>query len=196
MVQDEFKALVCGADAEEFVKDQLFDLNCWLFDQTELVAPDASYHKFRRDIARLLGINQNEVMLVGSSKFGFSMSPKKAWRAFDSKRSDLDCAIVSESLFRETVDAIRRAYFEGYSHLHQDHSGQVFAGHIVLSGSKTYKSRYLRDAALKLAELQRVALHSLRFEPDVKYRVYESFRVAEAYHIEGVKVLQSQEAAA
>jgi hypothetical protein len=195
VIQDEFKAVVCGTDAEEFVKDQLFDLECWLFTQGELIAPGSSYQKFRRDVARLLGVNQNEVNLVGSSKFGFSMSPKKAWQAFDPDRSDLDCAIISEPLFRETVDAIRRAYFEGYSHLHQDHSGQIFAGHIILSGAKFYKSKYLREVALKLADLQGVALRHLRFEPDIKYRVYESFRVAEAYHIEGVKVLQSKEAA-
>jgi hypothetical protein len=195
VIQDEFKALVCGTDAKEFVKDQLFDLECWLFKRGELIAPGTSYPKFRREIARLLEVNQNEIILVGSSKFGFSMSPRKAWRAFDPEVSDLDCAIISEPLFRETVDAIRRAYFEGYSHLHQDHAGQIFAGHVVLSGSKTYKSRYLRDVALRLADLQRVALQHLRFEPDVKYRVYESFRVAEAYHTEGVKALQSQEAA-
>ncbi len=193
MIQGEFKALVCGTDAEKFVKDQLFDLECWLFTKNDLIAPNASYQQFRQDIAGLLGVNQNEVSLVGSAKFGFSMSPSKAWRAFNPEISDLDCAIISESLFRETVTAIRKAYFEGYRHLCSAHSNQIFAGHVVLSSAKSYKSAYLRNLALKLTDFQRVALRHLRFEPDIKYRIYESFRVAEDYHIEGVRELQSKD---
>lgn len=193
MTQDEFKASVREADAENFVRDKLFDVECWLFEQAELVAPDASYQKFRRAVADLTEINSNEVNLVGSSKFGFSMSPIKAWRPFNPAQSDLDCAIVSPELYRDTVDAVRRAYFEGYSHLNRDHANQIFAGHIVLSTSESYKSAYLKDAARRLMDLQKVASKFLRFEPDVKYRIYESFRVAEAYHSEGVRKLQNLE---
>ena len=195
MTKDQFKALIQSKSAESFVKDNLFDTECWLFDQPTLIAPDATYQKFRRAISDLLSVNSNEVLLVGSAKFGFSMAPNKHLRPFDARLSDLDCAIISNEIFDQSVASVRRAYFEGYTHLHQAHAGQVFAGHIILSSASTYHSVYLKDVALRLADLQKVASKFLRFEPDVKYRIYESFSVAEAYHIEGVKRLGNKEQA-
>lgn len=196
MDSDSFRDLVMGSDSKKFVRNELFGPNCWLFDQKALVAPGATYRDFRERVADLVDINPNEISLVGSSKFGFSMAPKKAWKPFDPsgppKGSDLDCAIISAKLYHDIVNQIREAFFEGYSHLHEHHSGQIFAGHIVLSSTENYKSKYLKSASQKVAHLQRVASISLRFEPDIKYRIYESFSVAEAYHIQGFEKLQKQ----
>lgn len=197
MDADSFRDAVLGSDSKKFVRNELFGPACWLFEQKSLIAPSATYNEFRQQIADLVDINPNEVSLVGSSKFGFSMAPKKAWKPFDPSGpptgSDLDCAIISETLYRSIVDQIRRAFFEGYTHLHAQHAGQIFAGHIVLATTDNYKSKYLKSASQKLADLQKVASASLRFEPHIKYRIYESYSVAEAYHIEGFEKLVKQE---
>lgn len=197
MDANSFRDSVLGSDGKKFVRNELFGPECWLFEQANLIAPHATYNHFKQQIGELIDINPNEVSLVGSSKFGFSMAPKKAWKPFDPsgppKGSDLDCAIISETLYRSIVSQVRKAFFEGYSHLHERHAGQVFAGHVVLSTRDNYKSKYLKSTSQKMAELQRVVSASLRFEPDIKYRIYESFSVAEAYHIEGLKKLVSQE---
>lgn len=196
MERDTFRDLVLGSDSKKFVRNELLGPKCWLFDQKALIAPGATYQDFRERIAEHVDVNPNEISLIGSSKFGFSMAPNKAWKPFDPsgppKGSDLDCAIISAKLYADIVSQIRNAFFEGYSHLRNNHSGQIFAGHVVLSNSENYKSRYLKSASQKVAELQRVASISLRFEPDITYRIYESFSVAEAYHIQGLEKLQKQ----
>ena len=59
---------------------------------------------------KLFRVHLNEVLIVGSSKLGYSLSPLKLYNKFDSKflttnlkkdKSDIDIAVVSNELFLE-----------------------------------------------------------------------------------------------
>jgi hypothetical protein len=72
-------------------------------------------YELKMDLANSLNIHMNDIYIVGSGKTGFSMKPKCRGRAFDgdyqitrkvSDKSDIDIAIVSNSLFDEVQENI------------------------------------------------------------------------------------------
>lgn len=67
-------------------------------------------YKTRSLIASYLNVHIQEVIIVGSSKLGYSLSPDNLFRPFDSKfvkskqlkdKSDIDVAVISNSLFED-----------------------------------------------------------------------------------------------
>lgn len=56
------------------------------------------YYKLRRVIALKFGLNPHDVIMVGSAKLGFSISPSKRWKPF-SDEADIDMAIISPDIF-------------------------------------------------------------------------------------------------
>lgn len=179
-------------ESKNFVRRRLFGPDCWLFDQSDYLAPETSYTDFRNGVSDLFDVNPNNIALVGSAKVGFSLSAKKPLRAFnpEPKGSDLDCAVVSEGLFKTAAAEIRSAYFEGHRHLFNRHGSQIFAGHLIISSEEDYKSKHLARLAKDVVHLGAVAARMLRIEVPLKYRIYESWEVAERYHIEGLDELK------
>jgi hypothetical protein len=58
------------------------------------------YYNLRAEIADWAGVHVNDVVMVGSGKLGFSISPEQPFKEFDAgERSDFDMAIISSSLF-------------------------------------------------------------------------------------------------
>lgn len=63
------------------------------------------YSHLKRRVSAKFDIDPHDVLVVGSAKLGFSIAPKKRWKAFDSdveeieQRSDIDVAIVSSQLY-------------------------------------------------------------------------------------------------
>lgn len=182
MTVDEFKALVTAGDARAFVVHQLFVGDCWLFNQPRLISPGANYGEFKSAIADLLGITPMEIAVVGSGKFGWSMSPKKGAKAFNALTSDIDIAIVSPPLFENSWSGLRAAYYAGYSHYKEKHAYHVFARSLVLDGNEKYKSTYVRELARKLADLNAVVNRYVRLKEPAKYRIYADWADATNYH--------------
>jgi hypothetical protein len=65
------------------------------------------WEALRKWLGSQLGTCPREIVLVGSSRFGYSLSPFKWGRQFNAT-SDLDLAIVSKDLFSETLGTFQR----------------------------------------------------------------------------------------
>jgi hypothetical protein len=59
---------------------------------------DERYYVLKAAVAEKFEIHPNEIIVVGSTKLGFSIVPAKRYRAFG-ETSDIDVAIVSPQLF-------------------------------------------------------------------------------------------------
>jgi len=92
---------------EQFVEAQIFNRVPWIFEGN-----DEGYQGWRTALAGQTDLHVNSFFLVGSAVTGFSLHPAKAGREFrklsgDSlNRSDLDVAIVSDSLFIDVWNLI------------------------------------------------------------------------------------------
>lgn len=70
------------------------------------------YFDLRSEIADHFGVHPNEVLVVGSTKLGFSVVPNKQYRLFRDT-SDIDVALVSSTLFDEFWKEVFRYEQEG-----------------------------------------------------------------------------------
>lgn len=69
-----------------------------------VIAPDV-YYQLRRTVAYELGIHPSCVILVGSCRTGFSLKPKRLYQCVRAD-SDVDVAVISESLFDDYWDQV------------------------------------------------------------------------------------------
>ena len=76
------------------------------------VLDDGSYFELRAAVAAQYAIHPNDVLVVGSSKLGFSIAPTKRYRHFG-ESSDVDVVIVSPALFDRIWKAVHSYWIQG-----------------------------------------------------------------------------------
>jgi hypothetical protein len=161
------------------VETFLFDNHSWLF-------PTASGHEYdevRKILGRHFKIEADEVAIVGSAKYGFSLSPEKNFRQFDTEMSDVDMVVISRPLFSSTWHFLRRAYYNGNTTIKKMYEGDVFRRFIMLGTDDPIESEYLRDTMKMVDQVRRVATTQLGISQSLKLRIYQSWSDAMAYHV-------------
>lgn len=189
MDQDAFKAAIQSMKAVDFCRRYLFDQSSWVFKPDSGISTLGSYQDFQLTVAESVDTNPNNVAIVGSAKFGFSMAPGKAYRNFHSIDSDIDVVIVSDDVFFAVWKEMREAIYAGYSHLTR-HSNEVMLKYIVLGSEEKYSTNYLRETARTVKGLAAELNKSTRISNPFKFRIYSSWRDVELYHAEGVEKLK------
>jgi hypothetical protein len=184
-----FKDAIVSMPPLDFCRNHLFDAQAWVFAEQSGLSASGSYHDFRVTVANAINTNPNNVAIVGSGKFGFSMAPTKALRPF-SENSDIDVVIVSPELFDTVWSDIRVAIFNGYSQLKSMHSNQIILRFVVLESEHKYSSRYLRNTSIIISDLSKTLNLATRIQRPFKFRIYASWRDVELYHSEGVSKLK------
>ncbi len=128
--------------------------------------------------------------MIGSAKYGWSMSPEKVGNPYIHGQSDIDIAIVSREMFESAWTQIRRAYFNGYDDLRKLHRNDVFARFLVIHRASLSDSTYLRELRKRLLSLNKIVNEALGIENKATYRVYYDWPDVEAYHIKGLYSLK------
>jgi hypothetical protein len=90
-------------DALSMVQRKVTHGSCYMLD-------DDKYFDLKNVIANQYKIHHSQVVVVGSAKLGFSIAPKKRYRAF-SETSDIDVAFASPTLY----DVLWNDVFEYWS---------------------------------------------------------------------------------
>lgn len=191
LTEEEFRALVQGADPRSFVRHGLLGPDCYVFD-TETIKTRGTYAQFQGAIADHLDLNPRNVAVIGSAKFGRSMAPDKFGAPYQHGDSDIDIAIVSRELFESAWRQLRQAYFNGYEELRREHRNAVFARFIVLRQNTDKSSSYLRDLRIQMMELNRITSQFLSIEDMASYRIYSDWSDFELYHEKGLRQLQER----
>lgn len=113
MIKDRINHLKKDLLNEKLSMEQLFqkhvvDIPTYFF--SEILNDTAKEYKIRELVANALEVHINEVLVMGSAKLGYSLSPKKTYRDFDhiynqtrakKDKSDLDIAIISNDYFSD-----------------------------------------------------------------------------------------------
>lgn len=90
---EELEARLMGSPIEELVVAVVDDDDPWLFRQER-----ETYQTFKEHLRVHLAVEDLECMVVGSAKYGFSLSPDTFGRSFHDN-SDIDVAVFSSQLF-------------------------------------------------------------------------------------------------
>ena len=172
-----------------FCRHHLFDPQAWVFTAASGLDAAGSYHDFRVTVADAVDTNPNNVAIIGSGKYGFSMAPAKAMQPFH-ELSDIDVVIVSPELFETIWADIRMAIFNGYSQLKGMHANQIITRFVVIGSALRYNTKYLRSTALVIERLARELNLHTRIQREFKFRIYASWSDVELYHTQGVSQLR------
>ncbi len=91
---------------------------------------------FKEIVSTKLGVNFHSIQIVGSAKTGYSLSPYKLFIPFhdeseEQKPSDIDIAIISDKLFQQFWDDLRKIKDVHYKKHYYNHLTQsIFRGYI------------------------------------------------------------------
>lgn len=139
-------------------------------------------------------ISFNSVMMVGSGKIGYSLSPKKLFQPFNNdekvrKVSDLDFAIISSDLFNEYWMKFRKSfksqYKETYLHIYQD----LYRGYINEKNIETVDG-CRRDWNELVSPSKKELLTKLFIKNEISFRVYRSWEDFEDYNIQNIRTIK------
>jgi len=188
---NQFQAALKLLEPEEFCRQHLFSSNAWIFTNSCQLEVKGTYDDFRKTVGNIINEPEENVAIVGSSKFGFSMNPHSPFNPFNAD-SDVDIILVSQNLFQRTWAAYREAYYNGYRLLKGLHGGNVFRNFVIVPAKeyKEFKSIYLRKIWLQMRAMERDIQTSHRISIQINFRIYDSWLDAEAYHSYGLRKLK------
>lgn len=73
------------------------------------VLEDEAYLRLRAKVAAHFGLHENDVLVVGSGKLGFSIAPHKRYKKFGDE-SDIDVAIVNSAFFDKVWGLVHKKW--------------------------------------------------------------------------------------
>ncbi|WP_329890007.1 hypothetical protein [Stenotrophomonas muris] len=152
-----------------------------------------AYHDFKIMVSTHLGVNHQNVAIVGSAKMGFSLSPAKKFKKFNDD-SDLDLVIVSPKLFAELWGLHlehRSKMFGSPGYQYSSVAKEVFRHFVTVSerGITSEMRSQFKSWIESIGELRKLIGRDWVLDRDINYRVYESWDYVERYHIDGLAQL-------
>jgi hypothetical protein len=164
----------------------LFDTNSWYFSEYPGAGDFGDYDDFRKRVASVFKITSLEVVVVGSAKLGYSLSPTKNFKPFD-EDSDLDVAIVSSDHFEEIWSALCQTHYSGSPMANErtadgSISKDIFRRFITIKRDLDIVPRHLRNAAVLLDEVESKVSTPLEIKNDLNFRIYRDFKSLVSYH--------------
>lgn len=139
-----------------------------------------------------MDIGFNNVVMVGSAKIGYSLSPKKRLKTFTEEgenKSDIDIAIISPQLFDYFWKLFRISYDVTKERFYQYISRSIYRGYI--SDIDLHNIEECRMEWLKLSnESTRQLQRKMYFRHEIHYRIYRDWKDMEEYHIQSIEYLK------
>lgn len=195
---NEFAALLETVTIDDLVRDVLFAGLPFVFEGT----PEA-WAQLRARLAGDLDCGEDDVLVVGSAKMGYSLAPRKFGRPF-SADSDIDVIVVSADLFDEVWLSVIRWHYRRRHRLppadrqwDAERRASLSWGYLNPTGFKyrgLSRSRQLQPAK-RVSATWFDAFQSLGRLPafagrKVGGRLYRSWDHAVSYHDHGLRELR------
>lgn len=180
-------------NVKEFYMKYLLRADNWYFekildiDQTSIIH---AIDDFKMLVSDTLEIGFNNVIMVGSGKTGFSLSPDKFLEPFSEERkSDIDIAIISQQLFDKFWILFRQSYNVTNKRFYKYISRGIYRGYISdtdLLNIDSCRVAWLEKSNESTKRLQR----EMYFKHQIHYRIYRDWKDFEEYHIQSIEQLK------
>lgn len=186
-------------DSRNFYKKYIVKSNNWYLSNV-LNIPEENIvdaiDTFRDIVSTNLQVSFNSIMMVGSGKIGYSLSPSKNLKPFtlnptDSIKSDIDIAIIASDIFEYFWKLFRKAYSLQNKHLYRYISRGIYRGYINDKSLKNINLCYSKW--IDLSRNSNKNLQSqLYFRHEISYRIYRSWEDFEEYNLESIEELKNE----
>ena len=178
----------------DFYIKHIVKSNNWYFSDYLGITSDRIVDQmdlFKEIVSTGLHINFHSVQIVGSAKTGYSLSPNKVLNPFhdenaDTPASDIDIAIVSETLYNKFWAALRAVRGIQYMAYYYNHlTASIFRGYINdkdlvhIKGPDEEWRELIRPINMSLQD-------RLGFVHPTTYRIYRSWDDLQEYQIIGI----------
>jgi hypothetical protein len=137
---ESIKKDITELDARTFFHQYIIRSENWYFEKILEIPPEDITRvtdDFKTIVSDVLGVSFNNILITGSGKTGYSLSPneKKLFKKFsedgeDRMISDIDVAIVSDKLFQIYWDLFRKSYNWRYKTLYDYIPQAIYRGYI------------------------------------------------------------------
>lgn len=185
--------------AKEFYTKHIIRSENWYFENILGSCPEDQI--MLSDDAKLIisenfGISFNSVMMVGSGKLGYSLSPTKLLKPFNMDEkvrglSDLDFAIISNDLFSIYWHLFRisykKIYEDTYRHVYQDlYRGYISERNIIeVEGCRREWNQSASPSKKKL-------IAQMYIKNEISYRIYRSWEDFEDYNLQNINKIKRE----
>lgn len=203
-IQDDLKKL----SEKQFYTKHIIRSDNWYFENYLKKSSDEVIHlidDYRLIVSESFGVSFNSVMMVGSGKLGFSMSPpnmdaperSKMFLPFNDdekirKISDLDIAIISSDIFHEYWKKFRNSYKARYRATYLHLYNELYRGYInernIIEVDECRK-QWNKTAAVSKRRLK----SDLYFKHEISYRIYRNWEDFEDYNIQNIKKIKQED---
>lgn len=153
---------------------------------------------FRMTISESMGISFNSIMVVGSGKIGYSLSPtEKMFAPFcvkednGRKTSDIDVAIISSDLYLKFWGLFRKSYSSKYNYTYQNVYKEIYRGYI--NEKNIQQVDECRKEWLPIsAESKKILSDKLFIQHEITYRIYRNWEDFEEYNLKNIGKLKTK----
>ena len=201
---EEMKADLVRLDDRQFYLKHIVRSDNWYFENV-LGCPKEELARmsddFRMIISDSLGVDFGNVMLVGSGKIGFSLSPtEKLFLPFskdgtdreDEKASDLDVALISNELFHKYWMLFRQSYASKFNWWYKNYIyNGIYRGYINEKWINAVDGCRQEWETVSAASKNKLT-NSLFIQNEVNYRIYRSWADFEEYNLKNIKEIKKR----
>ncbi len=204
---DEIKQDLKFKNEKEFYTKHIIRSDNWYFEQYMGKEPDEVLKisdDYRLIISENLQVSFNSVMMVGSGKIGFSLSPpnnmynkeSKLFLPFNDnekvrKVSDIDIAIISSDIFHYYWNLFRHSYKNKYKDTYQHIYQGLYRGYIDERNITFIDG--CRKEWNETASISKKRLHNeLYFKHDISYRIYRNWEDFEDYNLQNLRKIKRE----
>ncbi|MGG5331047.1 hypothetical protein [Enterococcus sp. AZ163] len=194
----------CGKEKDEIIEDLYsMDVNdfyemyfktqeVWYFNNqlSRRKSPERHMEIASSIISEHFDISDEDYLIVGSAKIGFSLSPRKNFREFGQLieshgESDIDIAIVSDRLFADLWEAFKELTYRTHVNYYPTVSSSIFKGFL---NDKYIAAQISLQTSLKdkIDKCNTSMQDDLGIIEQVNYRFYNSWSDLEKYTKSGI----------
>lgn len=195
----EIKKDLLSLDAKPFYKRYIVKSDNWYF-RNVLEISDSSVidaiDEFKDIVSTNINVSFNSVMMVGSGKIGYSLSPNKMLKPFkldtDSEnKSDIDIAIISSDIFDYFWKLYRKSYSIQNSYYYRYISREIYRGYINERNLNNI-DQCRKEWSVLANKCNKMLRSKLFLRHEITYRIYRRWEDFEEYNLLAIEEIMNE----
>ncbi|WP_411704575.1 hypothetical protein [Edaphovirga cremea] len=189
----ELLTLLRSNGAKHVYNSLLLDENVFLLKQLFPHNHAEKYHQLKVAASDILGVPTKNIAIVGSSKTGYSLTPKRDF-ANIRPNSDIDLVVVSKELFDNLWTShlnYKNSVEQGREYSYSTVAKNIFRHFVSVSEDEIDSSMlvFFSDWINRVGKLKKILEQQFKIKTSLEYRVYDSWNYVEQYHVTGLNAL-------